>query len=243
MKEGYYILLSLEKHRCVVVGGGSLATRKVDALCRCGAEVHIVASEFCDILLKRSDVNLHHKEYEKSDLDGVTLAFACTNDETLNRKIADDCKESRVLCNVVDDPDWCDFSVPAVLKRGPIQIAVGSGGASPYLAGRIRDLIAGWLDRAYEPFARRLAALRPPIVERIARLEDRRGIFQQLAGRESFDRFKREGNQSWCEWISTRTKRQLSTDEVLRLTNPEINSDLRVPRTSQQRHQDSPKPR
>lgn len=239
MKEGYYILLNLTGRRCVVVGGGSLATRKVDALCRCGAEVHIIASEFCDVLLKRSDVNLHHKEYEKSDLEGATLAFACSDDEEFNKRISSDCKEGSTLCNVVDDPEWCDFSVPAVLKRGPIQIAVGSGGASPYLAGRIRDLIAGWLDRAYEPFARRLAAIRPLIVERIARLEERRAIFQQLAGRESFDRFKREGNQSWCEWISNRTKRQLTTDEVLKLTNPEINSDLRIPKTQQTRQHDN----
>jgi precorrin-2 dehydrogenase / sirohydrochlorin ferrochelatase len=218
VQEGYYILVSLKKRRCVVVGGGSIATRKVDALCRCEAEVHIVAPKFCDVLSSRTDVTLHEKEYDSADLTGATLSFACTDNNELNHKVVEDSRRMGVLCNVVDDPDWCDFTVPAVLKRGPIQIAVGTAGASPYLAGRIRDLIGGWLDRAYEPFARRLAALRPVIQERIGKLDNRKAIFQQLAGRESFDRFKREGTDSWCDWISQTTKRELTTDEITQIT-------------------------
>jgi precorrin-2 dehydrogenase/sirohydrochlorin ferrochelatase len=218
VQEGYYILLSLKGRHCVVVGGGSIATRKVDALCRCQADVHIVAPRFCDILSARTDVTLHEKEYEKSDLEGAALVFACTDSNELNHRIADDSRSFNVFCNVVDDPEWCDFTVPAVLKRGPIQVAVGTAGASPYLAGRIRDLIGGWLDRAYEPFARKLAALRPVIMERITRMETRRGIYQQLAGRESFDRFKREGTESWCEWISRTTQGGISPDEIHSIT-------------------------
>jgi len=215
MQEGYYILLDLKQRRCVVVGGGSIATRKVDALRRCEADVHIVAPRFCDILASRKDVTLHQKEYEKSDLVGAPLTFACTDNHDLNHKIVQDSREVGTLCNVVDDPDWCDFTVPAVLKRGPIQIAVGTAGASPYLAGRLRDLIGGWLDRAYEPFARRLAALRPIIMDRIPRTDFRKAVFQQLAGRESFDRFKREGTDSWCEWISQTTQNELTTEEAI----------------------------
>ncbi len=239
MKEGYYILLGLQGRRCVVIGGGSLATRKVEALCRCGADVHIVSPSFCDILSKRTDVTLHQKEYDKSDIEGAVLAFACTDDNELNRRIAEDCKQERVLCNVVDDPEWCDFTVPAVLKRGPIQIAVGTGGASPYLAGRLRDLIAGWLDRAYEPFARRLAALRPLILERIPQQDQRRALFQQLAGRESFDRFKREGNNAWCEWISSRTQNRISVDEAINLTSYK-KDNLTYPRTTVHKKIDLP---
>ncbi len=218
MHEGYYILLNLKQRRCVVVGGGSIATRKVDALCRCEAEVHIVSPRFCDVLTARTDVALHQKDYEKADLTGATLSFACTDSNDLNHQVVEDSRQLGVLCNVVDDPEWCDFTVPAVLKRGPIQIAVGTAGASPYLAGRIRDLIGGWLDRAYEPFARRLAALRPVIQERIGKLDSRKAIFQQLAGRESFDRFKREGSDSWCDWISLTTKRELTTEEITKIT-------------------------
>ena len=75
MQEGYYILLELKGKRCVVIGGGSIATRKVDALCRCAADVHIVAPWFCDVLANRPDVTLHTKEYDKSDLDGAVLSL------------------------------------------------------------------------------------------------------------------------------------------------------------------------
>lgn len=218
MKEGYYILADLRGRRCVVIGGGSLATRKVDALCRCGADVHIVAPDICDTLAERTDVVIHQKEYEKSELEKAVIAFACTDIRQLNEQISADCREMGVLCNVVDDPELCDFTVPAVLKRGPIQIAVGTAGASPYLAGRIRDLIGGWIDRAYEPFARKLAALRPIIINRVERPDKRKSIFQQLAGRESFDRFKREGNEAWCEWISQTVEGRLSRDEIVNYT-------------------------
>lgn len=218
VNEGYYILLGLEGRRCVVIGGGSIATRKVEALCRCGADVHIVAREFCEALAERTDVTRHEKTYEKTDVDTAVLVFACTNDHELNQRISEDCLAASALCNVVDDPDLCHFTVPAVLKRGPIQIAVGTAGASPYLAGRLRDLIGGWLDRAYEPFARKLAALRPKIIERESRPERRKSIFQRLAGRESFDRFKREGGAAWCEWISQTVDGKLSTDEIISYT-------------------------
>lgn len=218
MNEGYYILVDLRGRRCVVIGGGSLGTRKVDALCRCGAKVYIVAEKFCEILTARTDVVIQEKLYEKSDLEGAVLAFACTDNRTLNEQISADCREMRVLCNVVDDAELCDFTIPAVLKRGPIQIAVGTAGASPYLAGRIRDLIGGWIDRAYEPFARKLAALRPVIIDRIGKPDKRKAIFQRLAGRESFDRFKREGGDAWCEWISQTTEGQLTPEEILSKT-------------------------
>jgi precorrin-2 dehydrogenase/sirohydrochlorin ferrochelatase len=225
MKEGYYILLGLEDRRCVVVGGGSIATRKVEALRRCGAEVHVVAPKFCEALLERRDVIRHEKEYDAGDLASTVLVFACTDERELNQRISADCRERNVLCNVVDCPDLCDFIVPAVLKRGPIQVAVGTGGASPYLAGRIRDLIGGWLDRAYEPFARKLAALRPAILSRVDRQERRKAIFQKLAGRESFDRFKREGDDSWFQWISEAVEGSLSANEISStLTKPSVPS-------------------
>jgi len=227
VNEGYYILLGLGGRRCVVVGGGSISTRKVEALCRCGADVRIVAPTFCENLLKRADVTLCEKEYQPSDLEGAVLVFACTDSRGLNRRVSEDCRARGLLCNVVDDPTLCSFSVPAVLKRGPIQVAVGTAGASPYLAGRLRDLIGGWLDRAYEPFSRKLAALRPVILSAVPRVDRRKAIFQRLASRESFDRFKREGADSWCEWISKTMDGRISTAEVIsRTSKPVVPSDL-----------------
>ncbi len=237
IQEGYYILLKLVGRKCVVVGGGSVATRKVEALRRCGADVHIVAPSFCEILLKRTDVTLHQKEYEKTDLAGATLVFCCTGERELDERVVRDCKELGILCNVVDVPELSDFTVPAVLKRGPIQIAVGTGGSSPYLEGRIRDLIAGWIDRAYEPFAYRLADLRPLIIERIPDVEERRALFQKLAGRESFDRFRREGSDAWCEWVSQRTRGRIKTEEAIEITRPRPRKSVTTVEPSQKNKQ------
>lgn len=220
VQEGYYILLKLEGKKCVVIGGSSAATRKVDALRRCGADVHIIADSFCEALMRRTDITLHQKPYEKKDLEGASLVLICTDDEPLIEKVINDCKELGILYTVADRPEISDFTVPAVLKRGPIQIAVGTGGSSPYLEGRIRDLIAGWLDRAYEPFAYRLADLRPLIIERIPDADERRALFQKLAGRESFDRFKREGSDAWCEWVSQKTAGRITPQEAIEITKP-----------------------
>ncbi len=234
MNEGYYILLDLRGRRCVVVGGGTLATRKVEALCRCGAEVHIVSMQLCDTLAIRTDVIFHEKDYETADISGAVLVFACTDSREVNRQVSEDCTKLGPLCNAVDDQELCHFTVPAVLKRGPIQVAVGTAGASPYLAGRIRDLIGGWLDRAYEPFARKLSQLRPMIVDKVEQQDRRKAIFQKLAGRESFDRFKREGTEAWCEWIEKSTDGKVSTKEATYCTTRIDSQDQPKPHTKKQ---------
>lgn len=200
MTEGYCIFLNLEARRCVVVGGGAVAHRKVEALLRCGAEVHVVAPQLCESLAKRSDLQIHPQPYSQDILQDAVLVFACTDDKQLNHQISQDCRGRSIVCNVVDDPDWCDFIVPAVLKRGPIQIAVGTGGSSPYLAGRIRDLIGGWLDRSYGPFAQTLASVRDQVIQQVSSPEQRKTILQTLAGKESFERFKSKGQLGWLEW-------------------------------------------
>jgi len=209
VREGYCVLINLEGRKCVVIGGGSVAQRKVEALCRCGAQVLIVAPQVTDALAKRTDVTILEQAYDKEVLSGATLAFACTDDKDLNHQVARDCRKLGVLCNAVDDPQWCDFIVPAVLRRGPIQVAVATCGASPYLAGRIRDLIGGWLDRAYEPFAKLLASIRPKVLDEISQIDRRKEIFQRLAGRESFEHFKREGEAGWRKWADLTTEGQI----------------------------------
>ena len=85
VNEGYYILLSLRGKKCVVVGGGSIATRKVDALCRCGADVTIVSPKFCETLRNRSDVTLVHEPYDKQYIQKATLVFACADEQAVNQ--------------------------------------------------------------------------------------------------------------------------------------------------------------
>jgi len=207
--EGYCVLVNLVDRQCLVVGGGSVAHRKADALCRCGANVHIAAPEISNSLAAKPNITIHKQQYDRHLLQDKTLVFACTDDKQLNHRIAQDCRQEAVLCNIVDEPSAGDFIVPAVFRRGPIQVAVGTSGASPYLAGRIRDLIGGWLDHTYESFAKILAEMRITVIDSVTQIDRRKAIFQKLAGKESFERFKHGGENSWLKWVDITTEGQL----------------------------------
>jgi precorrin-2 dehydrogenase len=122
----------------VVVGGGVVATRKVRKLLRSGAEVVVVSPEVCPELADM-DVEIQNRPYESGDLEGANLAFAATNSREVNALAAQEAKERGVPINVADRPAEGDFAVPSTLRRGGLQVAVSTGGASPTLARRIRS--------------------------------------------------------------------------------------------------------
>ena len=139
MKKLYPIFLNLTDRTCIVVGGGSIALNKAGKLADSGASLKIVAPEICDEI--KSNFSSHqilNKEYEEDDLNGCYLAVAATDDSGLNSKISNDCRKRGILVNAVDQPDDCDFYVPASIEKGSIQIAISTGGASPAMAGWIK---------------------------------------------------------------------------------------------------------
>jgi precorrin-2 dehydrogenase / sirohydrochlorin ferrochelatase len=121
----------------VVVGGGTVATRKVGKLLQAGAEVVVVSSEVLPELAE-TGVEIHERPYEYGDLDGASLAFTATDSREVNAAVAGEAKESGIPVNVADRPSEGDFAVPSTLRRGGLQVAVSTGGASPTLARRIR---------------------------------------------------------------------------------------------------------
>jgi len=136
------IFLEMENRRVVVIGGGSVAFRKVQILldagrtsCSCGRACRSGPRKSMPEKQKSRTVKA---PYSKEYLAGATLAIAATNNRELNKQIFHDCQELDVLCNVVDDPELCDFFTPAVIKRGDLQIAVSTDGLSPAYAGHIK---------------------------------------------------------------------------------------------------------
>jgi precorrin-2 dehydrogenase/sirohydrochlorin ferrochelatase len=140
----YPVSLVVAGRRCVVVGGGRVAARKVAALVDAGAEVTVVAPDICEEILAMP-VERAERPYREGDLDLAWLAIAATDDTEVNRRVHADGQAARVWVNAADDPEACAFTLPAVLRRGPVTVAVSTGGHSPSLAGWLRDRIADQL--------------------------------------------------------------------------------------------------
>ena len=134
----YPIFLDLSDRRCVVVGGGEVANRKARKLLQARARVTVISPEI-GAELESVALEVHRRPYREGDLEGAYLAFAATDSREVNAAVAREANERGVPVNVADRPSEGDFALPSTLRRGRLQVAVSTGGASPTLARRIRD--------------------------------------------------------------------------------------------------------
>ncbi|MEX2253512.1 MAG: bifunctional precorrin-2 dehydrogenase/sirohydrochlorin ferrochelatase [Thermoleophilaceae bacterium] len=150
----YIACLKLTGRKCVVVGGGDVGLEKVEGLLVCDGDVTLVAPDAIEALralAAEGSIKWEQRAYDPADLDGTFMAIAATNDSEVNIGIYEDAEERAMLVNVVDVPPLCNFILPAIIRSGPLAIAISTAGASPALAKRIRDEIA---DEYGEPYAR-----------------------------------------------------------------------------------------
>jgi precorrin-2 dehydrogenase/sirohydrochlorin ferrochelatase len=148
MTDGYPILLRLAGRRCVVVGGGSVAARKVRALIEAGADVVVVAPEIraeLQAMAEQGRLRLRERPFQGADVDGAFLAFAATDQPEVNGAVADAARQRGVPVYIVDDPAACDFTVPATVQRGDVTLAISTGGRSPAFARYLREEMERWL--------------------------------------------------------------------------------------------------
>lgn len=136
------IFLDVSGRRCVVVGGGEVAARKVESLLAAGAQVIIISPDLSApslvAIVGRGIATHIARKYSPGDIAGSALAYAATDDEAVHRAVAEEARALGILLNVVDVPELCSFIAPAVVKRGELQIAISTGGASPAFAARLR---------------------------------------------------------------------------------------------------------
>ncbi|MEO6910896.1 MAG: bifunctional precorrin-2 dehydrogenase/sirohydrochlorin ferrochelatase, partial [Edaphobacter sp.] len=135
------IFLKLAARPCTVIGAGHLAESKIDSLRAANAQVTVIspeAGERIRALAAAGEIEYHQRPYADGDLTGSFLVVAATNVSTVNRAVFREATEKGVLCNAVDDPPFCDFYFPSVVRRGDLQIAISTAGASPALAQKIR---------------------------------------------------------------------------------------------------------
>jgi len=178
-KSVYMAALDVEGRRCLVVGGGPVAAEKAGSLLACGARVTLVAPELgaaCAPL----ELEWRQRRYRRGDLRGMFLVIAASSERESNKRVHRHAEARGMLCNVADDPELCNFILPAVHREGPITVAVSTGGASPALAKRLRSEIAGLVGPGHAELALELEALRPDVKRRFATYEERRDYFEEL---------------------------------------------------------------
>ena len=150
----YIACLRLEGRDCLVVGGGAIGLEKVEGLLACDAAVTLVApraSEELAALAEEGSITWERRKYEPADLEGKFLAIAATDDTDVNISVYEEAERRAMLVNVVDVPPLCNFILPAILRTGPLAIAISTAGASPALAKRMKREIA---ESFGEPYAR-----------------------------------------------------------------------------------------
>lgn len=196
----YPIFLELAGRLAVVIGGGAVAVRKVQVLLAAGARLVVVAENVDDMLTDlcaRSDVKLIRSKYSRNCLAGAVLAIASTNNRQVNKQVYKDCQELEILCNVVDDPELCDFFVPAVVKRGDLQIAISTEGYCPAYAGYLRKKLEQTFTDQHGEFLAELEALRKRIIQDVPDQADRKAILGQLVEDKSFEYYIENGPAKW----------------------------------------------
>ena len=164
----YPIFLDIKDKACLVVGGGSVGTRKTSGLVRAGAKVTVVSPAFSKDLSEMSvkAVTLKKKEFHVSDLNGMSLAFAATDSCKLNARIREAAQTQGVWCNIANGPDKGDFIVPSVVDRGELMFAVSTCGASPAFSRRLRQDIGKRFGPEYSEFVNLLGRIRTVLLDR-----------------------------------------------------------------------------
>jgi len=201
----YPIYLELGGKRAVIIGAGPVALRKARSLLAAGARLVIVARNADDTLTalcSSGKAELIKSKYSKNYLAGAVIVIAATNDHQLNKRIYMDCQKLEILCNVVDEPELCDFFVPAVLKRGDLQIAVGTEGNCPAYAGHIRKKLEKMFTEEHGRFLAELETLRKHIIKDVPDPAERKALLGQLVDDRSFECYIEDGPAKWHDYIN-----------------------------------------
>jgi precorrin-2 dehydrogenase/sirohydrochlorin ferrochelatase len=180
----YIACLRLAGRRCLVVGGGDVGLEKVEGLLACGADVTLVAPEALEALQElasEGSIRWERRGYAgPPDLEGVFLAIAATGDTEVNIRLYEDAEARAMLVNVVDVPPLCNFILPAIVRTGPLAIAISTAGASPALAKRMRDEIAAEYGEPYARLAVLLNDVRGWAKATLPTYQDRKEFFEGI---------------------------------------------------------------
>jgi siroheme synthase-like protein len=179
----YIACLRLTGRRCVVVGGGEVGLEKVEGLLACDGRVVLIAPEAEPALRElaaEGSIEWVRREYETGDLESTFIAIAATSDTDVNIRVYEDAERRAMLVNVVDVPPLCNFILPAIVRTGPLAIAISTAGASPALAKRMKTEIAAAYGEPYARLAVLLNDVRGWAKGTLPTYQDRKAFFEGI---------------------------------------------------------------
>jgi len=230
----YPLNLDIRDQLCVVVGGGTVASRKIESLLPCGALIRVISPDVVDSIAQRAEagrLDWKQREYQQGDLLGAKLVFAATDNRIIQKQIVADAEEADILINVIDTPEACGFQVPASFRRGGLLLTVATGGGSPALAARIRKDLETTYGPEYEVLVALMAALRLEIVALNDNPSEHKQMFEEILGSDILGCIKQ---QRWDELCTLLEKVLPAQIDVLNLVRGIQNRVIRnkLPDTS-----------
>jgi siroheme synthase-like protein len=184
----YIACLKLTGRRCLVVGGGEIGLEKVEGLLACDATVHLIAPDAIEdlrALAAEGSIAWEQREYGgPADLESTFMAIACTDDTEINIRVYEDAELRAMLVNIVDVPPLCNFILPAIVRTGPLAIAISTAGASPALAKRMKREISELFGEEYARLAIMLNDARGWAKGTLPTYQDRKLFFESIVNGE-----------------------------------------------------------
>lgn len=177
------INLDINGRPCLVIGGGRVAERKVLGLLEYGAEVTVISPELTAMLAElrqKKEITVIARPYKNGDLAQAFLVIAATDDEKAQEEIHAEAEKDNILLNVADVPKWCNFILPATVRRGELSISISTSGNSPALARRLRQGMETQFGPEYEPLLELLGCLRPVVLAQGRPHSENKIIFEKL---------------------------------------------------------------
>lgn len=218
MMSYYPVLIQLDRKKVVVVGGGSIAERKIETLLEYGAEVQVISRELTPRLRgyrEGGKIVFLGQEFNEDCLEQAFMVIAATNDPSLNHQVSEKAKEKGLLVNAVDQPSDCNFILPSVLRRGDLLIAVSTSGKSPALAKKVREALEERFGNEYGSFLLLMGRLREEILsQRLSQAENRR-IFNELVNSPILEAIGREDWNGVARILNGIVPGRLSSKDVI----------------------------
>ncbi len=194
----YPIYLDVQNRHCLVVGGGSVGTRKVSTLLGCGASVTVVSPRInakLNELSKKETLIIKIKPFQFSDLKDKFLVIGATDNQELNQQIHTEAERLGILCNIADQPEACNFILPSIVKKGDLVIAISTSGKSPAFAKKLRKDFEKQFGNEYAAFLEVMGVIRKKLIAKDHKPEAHKPLFEQLINRGLVEMIKDHRNK------------------------------------------------